>query len=156
MFRTHKTALWLKSFLAGALVVLPLTSGQAMAAEKAADDVPYKLVVHVTQYDEKIFKQVLNLANNVPKQVGVDNIKIEIVAQGPGLKILEKGSPEAVRIASLAPYGNVTFSACGATIKGIKKNKGKDVVLLPEARIVEGGVLRVMELQKEGYAYIRP
>ena len=152
MFGSRKTFTWLTSVLAGALIVLPLLSGLAVAQDKG----PYKLVIHVTQHDEKIYKQVLNMANNVPKQVGVDNIQIEIVAQGPGLKLLEEGSTETQRIASLVPYDNVKFSACGATIKGIKKHQNRDVVLLPDVRVVPGGVVRVMDLQKEGYAYIRP
>ena len=158
MFRSHKSAVWLKSLLIGALVAVPLVSGCAatQAKEAKAEGPKYKLVIHVTQYDEKIFKQVLNMANNVPKQVGVDNIVIEIVAQGPGLKLLTKGSSETTRIASLVPYDNVKFSACGATIKGIKKHTGKDVVLLPDVKVVPGGVLRIMDLQREGYAYIRP
>lgn len=152
MFGSSKSLSRARSFFAAALIVLPLISGIAAAQDKG----PYKLVIHVTQHDEKIYKQVLNMANNVPKQVGVDNIQIEIVAQGPGLKLLEEGSPETKRIASLVPYDNVKFSACGATIKGIKKHTGKDVVLLPDVRVVPGGVVRVMDLQKEGYAYIRP
>jgi intracellular sulfur oxidation DsrE/DsrF family protein len=127
-----------------------------MISVQAADEPKYRLVLHVTQEDPEIFKQVLNMANNVPKQVGVDNIKIEIVAQGPGLKLLTKGSPETERIASLVPYGNVQYSACGETMAAIKRKTGKEPELLPDVVTVSGGVVRVMDLQKEGYAYIRP
>ncbi len=96
------------------------------------------------------------MASNLGPMVGVDNVVIELVAQGPGLKLLSKGSPQATRIASLVPYDNMKFSACGATIKAIKKKTGKDVQLLPDVKVVQGGVLRVMELQRDGYAYIRP
>jgi len=151
MFRINIFKNWMKGLLAVALVALPLVSAQA-------SDQPfkYRLIIHVTQYDKAIFKQVLNMANNVPKQVGVDNIQMEVVAQGPGLALLEEGSPEAKRIASLVPYDNIKFSACGATIKGIKKHQKRDVVLLPDVRIVPGGVVRVMDLQNKGWAYIRP
>ncbi len=154
MLQSAKSKSWSFNLLAGIFLALIFFSGYANAAEGAKDK--WKLIIHVTQYDENIFKQVLNMANNVPKQVGVDNIVIEIVAQGPGLKLLSKGSSETTRIASLVPYDNVKFSACGATMKGIKKHTGKDVVLLPDVKVVTGGVLRVMELQREGYAYIRP
>ena len=150
MFRTEIAKIFMKSLIAMALVAAP------MFAAKAADEPKYKLIIHVTQEDKEVFKQVLNIANNLPKQVGVDNVKMEIVAQGPGLKLLTQGSPETVRIASLVPYDNVQFSACGATMKGIKKHTGKDVVLLPDVKVVPGGVLRVMELEQQGWAYIRP
>ncbi len=141
---------WMKGLLASCLVILPMLFAQA------ADEPKYRLVIHVTQEDPKVFKQAINIANNVPKQVGVDNIQIEIVAQGPGLKLLSEGSPQTKRIASLVPYGNVRYSACSATIAGIKRKTGKEPVLLPDVERVEGGVLRVMELQNAGYAYIRP
>jgi len=154
MIGNLKMSSWRRTMLATMLLVLPFISGISSAADKPKDD--WKMVIHVTQYDEKIFQQALNIANNMPKMVGVDNIKIEIVAQGPGLKLLSKGSSEATRIASLVPYDNIKFSACGETMKGIKKKTGKDVVLLPDVKVVPGGALRVMELQREGYAYIRP
>jgi intracellular sulfur oxidation DsrE/DsrF family protein len=142
--------LWIKSLFAAVLVMVPLMSAYA------ADEPKYRLVIHITQEDPKVFKQALNIANNLPKNVGVDNAQVEIVAQGPGLKILSKGSPEAVRIASLVPYDNVKFSACGMTMKGIKKKTGKDVVLLPDITVVPAGIVRVMDLQQQGYSYIRP
>lgn len=109
-----------------------------------------------TQYDEKIFKQATNMASNLGPMMGVDNVVIELVTQGPGLKLLSKGSPQATRIASLAPNDNMKIRAWGATIKAIKKKTGKDVQLLPDVRVVNGGVLGIMELQRDGYAYIRP
>jgi len=36
------------------------------------------------------------------------------------------------------------------------KQEAKDVPLLSEARVVPSGVVRLMELQSEGYAYIHP
>lgn len=154
MFRFHKPTRLIMTFMASVLVFLPLLSGVAKAANDADDK--WKLVIHVTQYDENIFQQTLNMANNLPKILGVDNVSIEIVAQGPGLKLLSEGSSQTTRIASLVPYDNVQFSACGMTMKGIKKKTGKDVVLLPDVKVVKGGILRVMELQKEGWAYARP
>ena len=50
----------------------------------------------------------------------------------------------------------VHFSACGNTIAGIKKKTGEEPVLLEEAKVVPSGVARLMELQDEGYTYIRP
>jgi intracellular sulfur oxidation DsrE/DsrF family protein len=38
----------------------------------------------------------------------------------------------------------------------MSKKAGKDLVLLSEAKKVPSGVVRLMELQKEGYAYLRP
>lgn len=128
----------------------------------AQEDEPQCLAVHVPQASPESFKQALNIANNVPKQMGIDAIRIEIVAQGPGLKLLTKGSPETKRIQSLAGStetsigGGVKFSACAATMQGIKKKTGKEPTLLKGVGIVRpGAVVRILELHKEGCAYIR-
>jgi intracellular sulfur oxidation DsrE/DsrF family protein len=120
------------------------------------------LVIHVPQESPQSFKQALNIANNLPKQLGADAARVEIVAQGSGLNLLTEGSPEAERIKSLAVQseetmgGGTQFSACAATIAGIKKRTGKDPVLLDGVQIVRpGAVARIMDLQEQGCSYIR-
>ena len=51
---------------------------------------------------------------------------------------------------------NITFSACGNTMKKVEKKSGKQPVLVEGVRVVSAGVARLMEAQQEGYAYIRP
>jgi intracellular sulfur oxidation DsrE/DsrF family protein len=124
-----------------------LAIGAAEAADKRC------LVVHVPQDDPKALKQAVNIASNIPKQLGIDNVTVEVIAQGPGLKLLTEGSPEGQRIQSLITEsestmgGGTKFSACAATIAGIKKRTGKEPVLLEGVGVVHpGGVARVMEL----------
>ena len=119
-----------------------------------ADDIR-KLVVHVPQDDPKSWVQALNIASNVPKQLGMDNVIVEVVAQGPGLKLFTDKSPHADRVKSLAMQ-DVTFSACGTTMKAIARKTGKEPVLLEGVTRVPGGIIRVMELQEGGYSYVRP
>ena len=101
------------------------------------------LVVHVPQDDPKSWKQAINIANNIPKQLGADSVTVEVVAQGPGLKLLTEGSPETDRIKSLALLsentlgGGTKFSACAATMAGIKRITGKEPVLLEGVNKVE-------------------
>lgn len=120
------------------------------------------LMVHVPQESPLAFKQALNIANNVPKQLGADNIRIEIIAQGPGLKLFTKGSPETKRIKSLSEQseqtidGGLKFSACAETMEGIKRKTGKEPVLVEGVGVVRpGAVSRILELHKQGCAYIR-
>ena len=120
------------------------------------------LIVHVPQDDPKAWKQAINIANNIPKQMGADAVSVEVVAQGPGLKLLTKGSPETQRIQSLALLsentlgGGTKFSACAATMAGIKKRTGKEPVLLDGVgKVSPGAVARIMVLQEKGCSYIR-
>ena len=113
------------------------------------------LVIHVPQDDPKSWTQALNIASNVPKELGLDNVKVEIVAQGPGLTLLTDKSPMGERVTSLAQYG-VTFSACGNTMDAVAKKSGTMPVLLNGVRRIPAGIIRVMELQEDGYSYVRP
>ena len=115
----------------------------------------HKLVIQVSTNDPKTQKIALNNAVNAQKDIGMDNIDIEIVAYGPGLSVMTAQSPEAKRVSSLALQG-ITFSACNNTMKKMAKKSGKMPVLADGVGIVPAGVIRIMELQEKGYAYIRP
>lgn len=139
---------WFKTILVVFCLSLPF--GAALAGENVR-----KLVVHVPQDDPKSLVQALNIASNVPKALGMDNVVVEVVAQGPGLKLLTTQSAHADRVQSLAMY-DVTFSACGNTMAAIAKKTGKEPDLLDGVQKVSSGILRVMELQEQGYSYVRP
>jgi intracellular sulfur oxidation DsrE/DsrF family protein len=51
---------------------------------------------------------------------------------------------------------NISFSACLNTVEAMKQKSQKDVPLISEASVVPSGAVRLMELQQEGYAYLRP
>lgn len=126
--------------------------------ETASDDLgpKHKLVIQVSSKDALTQKIAVNNAVNIQKAYGVDNVAVEIVAYGPGLSMLTPKSKQAKRIKSLAVQG-ITFSACGNTIKKItKKRKGKAPKLVAGVKVVPAGVQRIIELQEQGYAYIRP
>jgi intracellular sulfur oxidation DsrE/DsrF family protein len=133
------------------LLVLLLT----MPSFAQAGEVKNKLVIQVSTDDPRTQKIALNNAVNMQKLYGIDNIAIEIVAYGPGLGLLTKKSGQASRVESLA-LQDIQFSACGNTMKKVAKKSGKMPVLLEGVDQVTAGVARIMELQQQGYAYIRP
>ena len=53
-------------------------------------------------------------------------------------------------------YDEFTFSACGNTMNKVKRKKGKSLQLVEGVEVVPARVQRIMELQEQGYAYIRP
>ncbi len=114
-----------------------------------------KVVIQVSTSDPLVQKIALNNAVNVQKALGMDNVDVEIVAYGPGLSILTKKSKQAKRVESLAMQ-NIRFSACANTMAKVAKKTGHKVKLLHGVKVVRAGVLRIMELQQQGYSYIRP
>lgn len=144
-----KSLLVIQALLIAGLMML----GQSVMA--ATGDAPHKIVIQVSTDDKRIQTIALNNAVNVQKALGQDNVQVEIVAYGPGLSMLAEGSSQAKRIPSLAMQ-DITFSACGNTMKKMAKKKGEMPVLLEGVSVVPAGVIRIMELQEQGYAYVRP
>lgn len=125
--------------------------GNAYAEENGG----HRLVIQVSTDDARTQKIALNNAVNLQKLYGMDNVTIEIVAYGPGLGLLTKKSGQASRVESLAMQ-DITFSACQNTMNKMKMKTGKLPVLLEGVETVNAGVARIIELQEQGYAYIRP
>lgn len=125
-----------------------------------AGEVVHRVAIHVDSSDPKLQNMALNNAKNVNKyyQSKGEKVEIELVAYGPGLHMLRADtSPVKSRIASMAlEIENLKFSACGNTHAAMSKKSGKDVVLLPEAKMVPSGVVRLIELQEKGWSYVRP
>lgn len=142
----------MKAWFSIVLMVLSLWSLNAIADDK---NEPHKLVIQVSTDDPRTQKIALNNAVNLQKHYGIDNIQIEIVAYGPGLGLLTKQNEQASRVESLA-LQDIAFSACGNTITTIEKKKGKKPELSEGVEVVPAGVARILELQEQGYAYIRP
>ena len=139
-----------------AILVLAFAASMvSMAASGKAEDTAHKIVIQVSTDDPRTQKIALNNAVNLQKHYGVDNIAIEIVAYGPGLNMLTTKSKSVERITSLAQQ-DITFSACGNTMAKMEAKSGKKPVLLEGVGQVKAGVAQIMELQEQGYAYVRP
>jgi len=145
MIQTYKNIL-LSLF---ALVLITGFIQQSFAADS------HKIVIQVSTDDPRTQKIALNNAVNLQKYYGMDNIEIEIVAYGPGLGLLTSKSQQGKRVSSLAMQ-DITFSACGNTMKKVAKKTGAMPTLLEGVGQVPAGVARIMELQEQGYSYIRP
>jgi len=119
------------------------------------DEPAHKVVYQFNKADWEYQESVLFSVGAMLRKYG-DNIRIVVVAIGPGIHILAKEPKRAVppiiksRVASLAQYG-VEFHACGNTMK--TQEWGEDD-MLPFATVVEVGAADLMELQEQGYAYI--
>lgn len=126
----------------------------------SADDAVHKVVIHVDDNDPKRMNMALNNVANVKKYYDSagQKVEIELVAYGPGLHMLRADtSPVTDRIVTMSlEIENLTFSACGNTHANMSKKAGKEVKLLDEAQMVPSGVIQLITLQEQGYAYIRP
>lgn len=144
----------------GAAVMPPEAFAQVkQVAQKVVPGKVHKVAIQVNQNEKGVMDLALNNARNIEEFYKSKNeqVQIEIVTYGPGLHMLRSESPVKERIASMSMESpNLTFSACGNTQANMQKAEGKPVTLLSEAKVTPSGVVRLMELQGKGYAYIRP
>lgn len=137
------------------LMAMFLTLAMATQAAAAVDEI-HKVVIQVSTDDEGTHALAMNNAVNLQQAYGIDNVQVEIVVYGPGLSMLKADGKHAQRVGGLAMQ-QVSFSACGNTIKNVEKTSGKKVELAKGVNVAaDGGVVRILELQKQGYGYIRP
>jgi uncharacterized protein len=144
----------MKYTAAASLLAMTLATG-ALAEGKT-----HHVAFHVDENDPQVMNMTLNNVANVTSyyQEQGDAVVIEVVAYGPGLNMFVAGkSPVAERISAMSlENDNLSFAACGNTHRAMSEKAGKEVVLLEEAGIVPSGVVRLVELQEQGYAYVRP
>ena len=141
-----------------------ILAAAALAASLAtgawAEGKTHYLAIHVDENDPKVMNIALNNVQNVTKyyESRGDKVVIEVVAYGPGLNMYIPGkSPVADRISAMSlGMDNVSFAACGNTLRKMREKTGKDIQVMEEATVVPSGVVRLMELQEQGYAYVRP
>ena len=125
----------------------------------AADGKTHRVAIQVDQNDPAVMNMVLNNATNVIEyyRAKSEDVDVEIVAYGPGMHMLRADtSPVADRIKRLKEMGKVQFSACNNTKQNMEKTEGHAISIVPEATIVPAGVVRLMELQEQGWSYVRP
>lgn len=144
------------NFFRSALLVMSsllFVSAPALAADQSLAE--YKYVLHISDMDPSKQELILNNARNLLDAYPPGDVEVEIVAYGPGLRLMFAENVNAQRLDSLSQSG-VKFTACGNTLKGMAKLLGEEPKLNPAATVVPGGIVRIGELVKQGYIYVKP
>ena len=144
------------------LVTAALLSIAFASAGLAADTKPHRVSIQVDQNDPQVMNLALNNATNVIEHYRARNesVDVDIVTFGPGLHMLRSDtSPVQDRIKRLKDMafpGKIQFSACNNTRQGMEKTEGREISMISDATVVPSGVVRLMELQEQGWSYVRP
>ncbi|HEX8826738.1 MAG TPA: hypothetical protein VF778_01360 [Xanthobacteraceae bacterium] len=149
-----------------ALLLLTISAVYAQGAPSPQTDGKdartHRLAIQVDQNDPAAMNLALNNAKNVLnyyRDKG-ERVDVEIVAYGGGLNMLRADTaPVKERIAHMASAeatSRIVYSACNNTLKGMEKREGHPITIIPQARIVPSGVVRIMQLEEQGWSYVRP
>ena len=140
------------------LMSLTFVGIQTAAAQAPAPG--HRLAIHVDSDDPETMNLALNNIVNAKKLYDErgEAVSVEIVTYGPGITMLRGDtSPVRERLAELkASFPALVLSMCGNSKAGAERREGKEVPLLPGARVVPAGIVRLMELQEQGYSYVKP
>ena len=140
-------------FLVVSSLFLASVAAPAFSADQSLTD--YKYVLHISDMDPSKQELILNNAKNLLDAYPPGKVEVEIVAYGPGLRLMFADNSNAQRVDSLSQSG-VKFAACGNTLKGMTKLMGEEPKLNKVATVVPGGIVRIGELVHQGYIYVKP
>lgn len=138
----------INTLVAALFISLSFASFSVLAADTAKK---HHVVFHITDNDPAKWSQVLNNASNLQKNVGKENIDVEVVANGPGLEMFKLESQVGERMSESVKNG-VEFKACGTTMKAMKMTEHD---LFPGVTTVPGGVIEIMTKQEAGWTYLK-
>jgi hypothetical protein len=120
----------------------------------------HRYVIQVSRDDMEGMNLALGNAMNAKKLYDSrgEQFQVEIVAYGPGIKMLrEDQSPVKDRIdEAKKAIPNLVLSMCGNAKAAAERREGHPVTPLPGVGVVPAGVVRVAELEEQGWTYIRP
>lgn len=128
----------------------------------AADVKEHRVAIQVDQNDAAVMNLALNNATNMIEQYKSkgETVQIEIVTYGPGLHMLRADtSPVQDRIKQIVAASfpsSIKFMACNNTKEGMEKREGKAISIVSQAEIVPSGAVRLIELQEQGWSYLKP
>jgi len=140
----------LVTLLVGALSAS--VAGISGAAETSQD--PHRVVMHVNSGDEKVQRGALNNIRHLYQEVGREHLHVELVVHGAGLTLLtKKDSTLSTEVEQLKTAYDVEFTACSNTMKAMNLTT-RDLVEQVDRTVP--AMVRLMELQEQGWVYIKP
>jgi intracellular sulfur oxidation DsrE/DsrF family protein len=146
-----------RNILCGAISALSavFAASRASATSEAAPSTKLKVVYHLNDLDKVNF--VLgNIQNHLDGVGGPDHVTIALVVHGQALRAFHSASvnPDLSRRIGQFSKGGIELAACGNTMKS--QNVALEDLLPGFIAADRGGVVRIAELQSQGYLYLRP
>jgi intracellular sulfur oxidation DsrE/DsrF family protein len=137
----------------GAALFAARPGARAATADATPDKL--KVVYHLSDLDRVGF--VLgNIRNHIDGVGGPDHVTLALVVHGPALRAFHalSATPDISRRIGEFAQSGMELAACGNTMKA--QNVSLPDLLPGFVNADRGGVVRIAELQSQGYLYIRP
>jgi len=114
----------------------------------------YKAVFHVDQKNEQVFNLALNNVINLLSAIPGQEHDLIVLLNGPavGLMAAEEATSFLERIQELSAQG-VRFQVCDNALKRFEVSRDS---LIVQSQVIPAGIVGLIDLQNEGFAYIKP
>mgnify|MGYP006170598927 FL=1 len=136
------------------LAITPLTFAQKKEKQSKKETVtvqePRKIVMQLTSGDTTVHKMLMKQLSNI-LTVAPDT-KIEVVCHGPGLSMLVEAKSIVNDKILASKSKGVDFVACRYSMK---ERNVSETEINSNARIVEAGIIEIVDRQNEGFVYIK-
>ena len=136
-----------------ALIVFGALPARAQAAGPAHPwgHGPLKVLLEVDSADQSSWHTAIAVSKHALHTLGVDNVKLEIIAWGPGVRMMLKSSPYAADVRSLSMYG-VRFVVCHTNLKVMHIPLSE---LEPGVQLVPDFLVEVARRHQEGWLQLK-
>lgn len=142
--------------IASALAIIAV----AFTAHAQPPEAAHRLVIHVNGPAKGTMEEALHNARNVIEYYRAHGgtVAVEIVANGDGTTMFVNGiSPVASDLpVYYAKFPELTFDACAISLRHTEQALGRKLEVVSEARIVPSGAVRILELEEQHWAYLKP
>lgn len=128
--------------------------------ESADRSEPRNIVMHVNFAGDERLNFVLNNIENICdyyRDQG-NEVAIRVVCHGPGLHLLRiDTSPVKERLLQMIDRLDAfSLYACDNTMERMTKAEGKRPEIIDQAVLVPAGLPEIIELQRQGWFYVKP
>ncbi len=113
----------------------------------------YNLCLHFDCEDQAIWRMLCRNASNYLKALPQENFEIAIVVNAGGVLLMTNAHPELRELAAPLLERGARIKLCA---NALAMHEIKSDQLWPGVEIVPAGVVEIVRLQNEGYAYIKP
>ncbi|MDR3567776.1 MAG: DsrE family protein [Syntrophobacteraceae bacterium] len=113
-----------------------------------------KVVFHLDWNDRDRMNMALNNIFNLLKDPFGQNCVVRVLANGQAVKLFEKSSTPSLaeKISELRGKG-VGFLLCNNSLTGLGIGQGD---LVEGCEVVPAGIVELIRLQQQGFAYVKP
>jgi len=123
-------------------------------APKGEEQMITKVVFHLDMDEEARLVMAVNNIGNLLKEIPSTEAAICLVANGSAVRLFQRDHPDdhSVRMEELSGKG-VRFLMCSNSLKNLNLDPSE---MLNGCEVIKAGIVELISLQTDGYAYIKP